>query len=54
VEDVSLSISFSTARRSGGDLFDSSNSRAMERFNGLTVRLTQLQRNYENNHLRYR
>jgi hypothetical protein len=37
-----------------GDLFDSSNSRAMERFNGLTVRLTQLQRNYENNHLRYR
>jgi hypothetical protein len=37
-----------------GDLFDSSNGRAMERFNGLTVRLTQLQRNYENNHLRYR
>jgi len=36
-----------------GDLFDSSNSRAMERFNGLIVRLTQLQRNYENNHLRY-
>lgn len=36
-----------------GDLFDSSNSRAMERFNYLTVRLTQLQRNYENNHLRY-
>ena len=37
-----------------GDLFDSSNSRAMERFNGLTVRLSELQRNYANNHLRYR
>ena len=37
-----------------GDLFDSSNSRAMERFNSLTVKLTQLQKNYENNHLRYR
>jgi hypothetical protein len=37
-----------------GDLFDASNSRAMERFNSLTVRLTQLQKNYENNHLRYK
>ena len=37
-----------------GDLFDSSNSRAMERFNSLTVKLTQLQKNYENNHLRYK
>ncbi len=36
-----------------GDLFDSSNSRSMERFNRLTVKLTQLQKNYENNHLRY-
>ena len=36
-----------------GDLFDSSNSRSMERFNMLTVKLTQLQKNYENNHLRY-
>ena len=36
-----------------GDLFDSSNNRAMERFNSLTVRLIQLQKNYENNHLRY-
>jgi hypothetical protein len=36
-----------------GDLFDSSNNRAMERFNSLTVRLTRLQKNYENNHLRY-
>ena len=36
-----------------GDLFDASNSRSMERFNRLTVKLTQLQKNYENNHLRY-
>ena len=36
-----------------GDLFDSSNARSMERFNRLTVKLTQLQKNYENNHLRY-
>lgn len=36
-----------------GDLFDSSNNRSMERFNSLTVRLTQLQKNYEDNHLRY-
>ena len=35
------------------DLFDSSNSNAMKRFNRLTVKLTQLQKNYENNHLRY-
>ena len=37
-----------------GDLFDASNARAMERFSSLTVRLTQLQKNFENNHLRYR
>lgn len=35
------------------DLFDASNSSAMKRFNQLTVKLTQLQKNYENNHLRY-
>jgi len=35
------------------DLFDSSNSRAMDRFNKLTIRLTKLQKNYENYHLRY-
>lgn len=37
-----------------GNLFDASNYRAMKRFNSLTVRLTLLQKNYENNHLRYR
>lgn len=36
------------------DLFDSSNAKAMERFNKLTIRLTNLQKNYENYHLRYR
>lgn len=36
-----------------GDVFDSSNSRAMERFNSLTVRITKLQKNFEENHLRY-
>ena len=35
------------------DLFDSSNANAMKRFNRLTVKLTQLQKNYEDNHLRY-
>ena len=35
------------------DLFDASNRNAMKRFNRLTVKLTQLQKNYENNHLRY-
>ena len=35
------------------DLFDSSNGNAMKRFNRLTVKLTQLQKNYEDNHLRY-
>ena len=44
-------LNFSSEIRS--DLFDSSNSRSMERFNRLTVKLTQLQKNYENNHLRY-
>jgi len=44
-------LNFSSEIRS--DLFDSSNRRSMERFNSLTVRLTQLQKNYENNHLRY-
>ena len=37
-----------------GDLFDSTSSKAMERFNTLTIKLTSLQKNYENNHLRYR
>lgn len=36
-----------------GDLFDASNQRAMKRFGDLTVNLTKLQTNYENNHLRY-
>ncbi len=44
-------LNFSSEIRS--DLFDSSNRRSMDRFNSLTVRLTQLQKNYENNHLRY-
>ena len=37
-----------------GDLFDSTSSKAMERFNTLTIKLTSLQKNYENNHLRYK
>ena len=37
-----------------GDLFDSNSSKAMERFNTLTIKLTSLQKNYENNHLRYK
>ena len=37
-----------------GDLFDSTSSKAMERFNTLAIKLTSLQKNYENNHLRYK
>ena len=35
------------------DLYDPSNSAAMKRLHRLTVKLTQLQKNYENNRLRY-
>ena len=45
-------IKFLTEARS--DVFDSANSRTMERFNSLTVRMTKLQKNFEGNHLRYR